>query len=105
MSLEEAINDNGNVVYVGIRKLPYLSTVTAWNSFDINLETPWGKNTTHRTHGIYYWNNVVGDSNIQTEVSLEKANRKRQFSKVFWTKTVWNWTKQKKNQIYNFIFG
>ena len=40
MSLEEAINDNGNVVYVGIRKLPYLSTVTAWNSFDINLETP-----------------------------------------------------------------
>ena len=82
MSLEATINDKKNVVPDGIRKLPFLSTGTAWDSFDINLETPSGKSTIHHTYGKCYQKNVVGDLDPQAEVPLEKTNRKRRFSKV-----------------------
>ena len=82
MSLEATINDNKNVVPTGIRKLPFLSTGTAWNNFDINRETSSGKDTIHHTYGICYQKNLVGNLDTQAVVPLEKTNRKRQFSKV-----------------------
>ena len=82
MSLEATINDKEKVVPDGIRKLPFLSTGTAWDSSDINLETPSGKSTIHHTYGICYQKNVVGDLDTQAVVPLEKTNRKRRFSKV-----------------------
>ena len=82
MSLEATINDKKNVVPDGIRKLSFLSTGAAWDNFDINLETPSGKNTIYHTYRICYQKNVVGDLDTQAEVPLEKTNRKRRFSKV-----------------------
>ena len=82
MSLEATINDKKNVVPDGIRKLPFLSTGTAWDNFNINLEVPSGKETIHHRYGICYGKSVVGDLDTQADVPLEKTNRKRRFSKV-----------------------
>ena len=79
MSLEATINDKKNVVPDGIRKLPFLSTGTAWDNFDINLETPSGKDIIDHTYEICYQKNVVGDLDTQAEVPLEKTIRKRRF--------------------------
>ena len=48
--MEATINDKENVVPYGIRKLLFLSTGTAWDNFDINLETLSGKDTIHHTY-------------------------------------------------------
>ena len=82
MSLEATINDKKNVVPNRVRKLPFLSTGTARDNFDINREKSSGKDTIHHTYGICYQKNLVGDLDTQAVVHLEKTNRKRRFSKV-----------------------
>ena len=82
MSLEATINDKKNVVPNRVRKLPFLSTGTIWDNFDINREKSPGKDTIHHTYEICYQKNVVGDLDTQAAVPLEKTNRKRRFSKV-----------------------
>ena len=58
---------------------PDLCTGTAWDNFDVNLETPSGADTIHHTYGICY-QNIEDDSSTFT---LPGNKRKRkQFRKV-----------------------
>lgn len=52
MSFEEAINDNGNVVYVGIRKLPYPQLVLLGTVLTLTLKYPEVK-TPLTAHTVY----------------------------------------------------
>ena len=54
MSLESTLNNSDRVIPNGIKTKPVLSTGTAWDNFDINLETPLGVDTIHHTNGICY---------------------------------------------------
>ena len=83
MSLEATINDKEKVVPDGIRKLPFLSTGTAWDNFGINLETHSGKDTIHHNYGICYQKYIVGDLDTQAEVPLEKKKSKETVFKSF----------------------
>ena len=47
---------------------PNLSTGTAWDNFDVNLETPTGADTIHHTYGICY-QTIKKTGEIETEES------------------------------------
>ena len=49
---------------------PNLSTGTAWDNFDINLETPSGADIIHHTYGICY-QTIKETDEIETEESSE----------------------------------
>ena len=52
MSLESTLNNSDSFMPNGIKTKPNLSTGTAWDNFDINLETPSGADTMHHTYGM-----------------------------------------------------
>ena len=51
ISLESTLNNSDSFIPDGIESKPNLSTGTAWDNFDINLETPSGAGTIHHTDG------------------------------------------------------
>lgn len=64
MSLEATINDKENVAPDGIRKLPFLSTSTAWDNFYINLQTTSVKDTHSPQTQDMLTKKVVGHFNV-----------------------------------------
>ena len=82
-TLQAIINDKEKIIPDGIRKILFLSTGTACDNFNINTQTPSGKDIIPPHIWDMLPKNVVGDFiNIQAEVPPEKTNRKRRFSKV-----------------------
>ena len=51
MSLEMTLNNSDSFIPDGIETKPNLSTGTAWDNLDINLETPSGADNIHHTVG------------------------------------------------------
>ena len=70
MSLELALNNSDSFILDGIETKPNLSTGTAWDNFDINLETPSGADTIYRNYGICY-QTIKETDEIETEESSE----------------------------------
>ena len=70
MSLEWTPNNSDSFIPDGIEAKPNLSTVTAWDNFDINLETPSGADIIHHTYGIRY-QTIKITHEIETEESSE----------------------------------
>ena len=69
-SLEWTPNNSDSFIPDGIEAKPNLSTVTAWDNFDINLETPSGADIIYHTYGIRYQTIKITDE-IETEESSE----------------------------------
>ena len=70
ISLESTRNNSDSFIPDGIKSKPNLSTGTAWDNFDINLETPSGADTIHHTDGICY-QTIKETDEIETEGSSE----------------------------------
>ena len=70
MFLESTLNNSDSFIPNGIKTKPNLSTGTAWDNFDINLETPSGADTIHHTYGICY-QTVKETDEIETEEKSE----------------------------------
>ena len=70
LSLESTLNNSDSFIPDGIETRPNLSTGTAWDNFDINLETPSGADTIHQTYGICY-QTIKETDEIETEESSE----------------------------------
>ena len=89
MGIEESVvSSKGDIVPDGILKQPNLSTGTAFDNFDINLETINGLGTVHHTYGIIY-QNIPNDnaSNISLtpdtgERNISACSGKRSFRRV-----------------------
>ena len=54
ISLESTLNNSDSFIPDGIETSPNLSIGTAWDDFNINLETPSVAHTIHHTFGICY---------------------------------------------------
>ena len=61
---------------------PHLCTGTAWDNFDINIETLSGADTMHHTFGICYQNSLETTSSSSTNSIITKKSKKRSFEKV-----------------------
>ena len=70
MSLESTLNNSDSFIPDSIETKPNLSTGTAWDNFDTNLETPSGADTIHHTYGICY-QTIKETDEIETEESSE----------------------------------
>ena len=121
MMLENTVINEENVTPKEIMKESNLCTGTAWDNFDINLETLSGANTIHHTYGICYQNILPPDSSSSNQpVLMLKENkshiaigRKRKISAV--TQNLYNteeiqpyWKKPRMSQfpyIKTIVFG
>ena len=70
MTLQSTLNNSDSFVPDGIESKPNLSTGTAWDNVDINLETQSGADTIHHTYGICY-QTIKEIDEIETEESSE----------------------------------
>ena len=70
MSLEMTLNNSDSFIPDGIETKPNLSTGTAWDNLDINLETPSGADNIHHTCGICH-QTIKETNEIETEESSE----------------------------------
>ena len=70
MSLESTLNNSDSFTPDGIETKPNLSTGTAWDNLDINLETPSGADNIHHTCGICH-QTIKETNEIETEESSE----------------------------------
>ena len=61
---------------------PHLCTGTAWDNFDIKIETLSGADTMHHTFGICYQNSLETTSSSSTNSIITKKSKKRSFEKV-----------------------
>ena len=70
ISLESICNNSDSFIPDGTETKPNLSTGTAWDNFDINLEAPSGADTIHHTDRICY-ETIKETDEIETEESSE----------------------------------
>ena len=101
MGMERGIlNEHGNVVPQGVVKEPGLSVGTAWDNYDINLETINGLGSIHHTYGIVYQN--ITSTPV---VAASRSTERRSFSKV--TRSACDdlqpYHKKPKIFVYNFV--
>ena len=85
MELEQAADYDESCTPKDVLREPYLCTGTAWDNFDINMETLSGADTVHHTYGICYQNSL-DNTNRVSEPSAHSATikkcKKRGFEKV-----------------------
>ena len=83
MGLEEGIllQESDNYVPNGVIKQPGLCMGTAWDNFDINIETLNGLGTIHHTYGIVYQNISSAEGEVLSSMHANR-NSGRGFSKV-----------------------
>ena len=119
MMLENTVMSEENITPKEIKKQANLCTGTAWDNFDVNLETLSGANTIHHTYGICYQNVLPDDSShsnqsvLELKESTSHIGRKRKISVV--TQNLYNteevqpyWKKPKMSQfpyVKTIVFG
>ena len=87
MGMEERLNlQCGDLVPHGIKKRRGRSTGSAWDNFDINMETLNGLGTIHHTYGIVY-QNVPEEDDSGTGDDSPSLQTKRTYRAVTQTNT------------------
>ena len=76
MGLESTINQTDSLVPNKIQKGKDTSIGTAWDNFDINLETLSGANTIHHTYGICY-QNIVENEEVGVDIHQDNSVGRR----------------------------
>ena len=85
MGIEESVNmEQGDVVPDGIHKRSGKCTGSAFDNFDVNVETLNGLGTVHHTYGIVYQNifSNVDDTTEDVSSSTPRPSGKRTFKQV-----------------------
>ena len=70
------VSDNNQETPDGILCKPNLATATAWDNYDVNIETLDGKSTLHSTVGICYQNKSSKDDTKEIEMICRRKRRR-----------------------------